>query len=353
MLAGAVLLVKQDDQTVSTRTVVRHADEQETAYSGFTGQAYRDSTRGGRRDVPHDIETLVGLWNNTGANDPGLGIQQLKIIHRASIQELCQVLSDVQWAIEGNRSVRVAMFQRLAGLDLGEALDGVMLGHHCDIRAAALSGIIGDWVTKDPLSAIDWSGKLEDPELRDASFAMMSNQLATRDVISAINLAMQISDESLRQQMSEAAVSHWVKQEPGEALEWMASLEDGVLRHSIEQKSILELAASKQGERAADYLICHMSGNPEVEALAIGIAHRWAVYQPEKAVDWVERDFGGDSAPCAKALRGIFRLWLMQNRKSAEHWLIEHPDNEFRDMAMVAYEHALKDTRMGEEATDD
>ena len=137
-----------------------------------------------------------------------------------------------------------------------------------------------------------------------------------------------------------AAASHWVAREPEEALKWLASVEDESFRHAMEKRSILELA-NREGEVAANYVREAMSGHPEREALAVGVAQRWGRKNPVDAVRWLERNCSSVSGQ-SQALEEIVRSWYGRDEVAVNNWLAGHERNAFRDIAIITYVKILR-----------
>lgn len=282
---------------------------------------------------------LMELLQSNGNTDGHLSMGIRQKIYEMPPADICRLLSSPSGFSGKTVELRIALLQRLAEFDKRQALEYAICKEHGDIKPRALTAILGVWAGEDAGAAIAWARKL-DPATRDTSFAMISNRLAKVDAIQAIDLAMQIGDDELGRQTAIAAASHWVAREPEEALKWLASVEDESFRYAIEKRSILELA-NREGEVAASYVREAMSGHPEREALAVGVAQRWGRKNPVDAVRWLERNCSSVSGQ-SQALEEIVRLWYGRDEVAVNNWLAGHERNAFRDIAIITYVKILR-----------
>ena len=222
-----------------------------------------------------------------------------------------------------------------------ESLNSIPSGHstrHAGLGDARLEdtvyhSVVGDLAKDDIERAIEWIGKLEDPQLRRRLRSSAISTLSNDDPESAIEMASALDDSEERSNLLHVLLGNLAFSD-----------------REIVQRKLLELPAGELADSAVFYVGQTMSLKAFDEAFGFGQtlpdAYRSAFMAgvildtaSKMPSDWVARidQYVDEGKQRNFVYQRIAESWLGKDREAASEWLGGLPPSEARDKAVSTF----------------
>jgi hypothetical protein len=166
----------------------------------------------------------------------------------------------------------------------------------------------------------------------------LAYEAARTDALAALVLAAPLLATPRRNELLVHAISQWAGENPSDAENWAAKVNDPSLRHHL--IAAVAIASAEEDGRAAAALTANsLSPGDEQDRTVVSVVQRWTQSSPRAAASWVEQ-FPG--IPLRDpAMHNLISLWTHRDPAAANDWLLELPEGSFRDVGMAAHLEAL------------
>ncbi len=235
------------------------------------------------------------------------------------------LLSSLQGTKLDLRAFNVSLLARnWAGSDLAAAAGWAKGLSDPWLRAAAVSGVLAQWVERDPRGAANFALSVQDGTKPDGGELDARTRFAHRYAVPQGGLPLS-PDERLG-----SILSSWSQQDWQAASDWVNQLPAG-RAHDAALKGLCQgLIVAAQPEQAAAFVASLPPGAVQSEAAADVVA-RWAQQDPKAAAQWVEAFPEGPARE--RAANSLINIWAMATGKPAEavQWLEAQPAGPARD----------------------
>lgn len=204
------------------------------------------------------------------------------------------------------------------------------------------------WTARDPRAAMEWAGRLLDPDTRRSLLRVVAREWALADFESArhwlarftspdrdevvvtmasallsgsprksVQVALQLSPGGQQPALLGQAVAEWAVHEPRAAAEWTGRLPTGDLRnHAL--VALATLFAEDDGKGAAT--LAFDLHDDALQATAVGaIIQRWTRLDPLAAAEWIVQLTPGPAQTAA--VENLVATWSNRAPEEVEQWL--------------------------------
>lgn len=211
---------------------------------------------------------------------------------------------------------------RLSGAEAAEAFRRLPAG---PLRDRLLATAVERWGAENARAAVTWAQQLERREDRANALVRLAGKWAAESPRQAAEQAARISPAVLA-----AVMSHWSRQEPAAAAEWLrANLSPS------ERRGALAVAIAQWAERdpfaAARFTAALPPGRDQDEAVLSAVSG-WARHDPRAAAEWVGKFPSSDIRQ--SAIDQVLAAWAQQDAAAAGEWLLAWPESHERDHAL-------------------
>ena len=248
------------------------------------------------------------------------------------------LLSGLQGTKLDLRAFNVSLLARnWAGLDLAAAAGWAKGLSNAWLRAAAVSGVLAQWVELDPRGAADFALSAQDGTEQDGGELDARTRFARRYAVPQGGLPLN-PDERLG-----SILSTWSQRDWRAASDWVNQLPAGAARDAA-LKGLCQGLAASQPEQAAAFVASMPPGSAQSDA-AVDVVGRWAQQDPNAASQWVAAFPQGQTRE--RAADGLISAWAVASRQPAEaaRWLQAEPAGSARDRLAQHFVFIIEDTR--------
>jgi hypothetical protein len=137
----------------------------------------------------------------------------------AGLREYCNELPDGDW----KQGVLKSASLEISANDPTEAINLARQMKADSVQLDVLHTVVYDWLTRDPITALDWITKVSDPALREGLLATGSKAIAATDPeLAAEWLATSLKSEKIQTDTALSVVEVWATQDPAKAAKWVS-----------------------------------------------------------------------------------------------------------------------------------
>ncbi len=224
------------------------------------------------------------------------------------------------------RSFKHSVINRWAGSDPEAAMQHAQALPNSMEREQLLMSIIQSVANNDPAAAFSLANDL-DPSIRDGAYANVVSVWAQRDARSAISFMDTLSDERLKEQLIMSVARTYAEQAPGEALQWVFSLNPRLRDNLLRNGNIMFHMARQNPDLALETVNSIESTTLRQQAL-LSVISTIAMTHPEKAATYLDSIANGDTR--TMATMQIAQSWGPRDPDAALAWIDTLNDMEYR-----------------------
>jgi hypothetical protein len=141
----------------------------------------------------------------------------------AALEAYCDRLPETLWK---QRVLRYAALERVAK-DPAAAISLAQRMAAGEVKTDALETIAYDWFGRDLTAAMDWTGRVNDPVLRERLMAVGAKAIANADPdLAAGWLVASVKTEGVLSETALSVVETWTLEDPPQAAAWVARFSD-------------------------------------------------------------------------------------------------------------------------------
>ncbi len=246
--------------------------------------------------------------------------------------------------------------QVLAATDPAGAAEVAHSIQNPSIQSGAIQQVATHWTRKDSEAVQGWLQRLPEGPERDAAAVAVARTISSKAPAEAAALLAVVKDDNLRQQVAPMIMTHWTRQDPTAAAQWLSKLPAGHWRDSAIQQFVSQVPDA-QSAMALEWAQTIQNEHVRRSAVANAVA-KLGRQDPAAASEWlnrmqpgvardqavqqfalnVQKTYPADAVQWAMSIEDVslrqqtvetaLVTWLRADRASAEYWLRSAPLEE-------------------------
>ncbi len=164
--------------------------------------------------------------------------------------------------------------------------------------------------------------------------AAAENALTASEPLEAVNFAGKMQAGEQRNALFNNAVEQWAQNDPQAAANWVAEISDSQFRAELNESVVVGFAATDP-EKAAELVTQSIAAGEPMPTAAADVTGIWSAKDPAAAADWIAQSLQGQTQQLA--LQIVMNQWGYQNLAATQTWIANLPPGEFRDEAEILF----------------